>query len=427
MLQTFLFIAYLLLFGWLISRISFFKNAPINRWWLVAVFLLKVLSGIAYAWFFAQPQYIDTADTWNYYQASIAETDWLMRDPAAFVKDLFHYSYSSSGNLFNNQSSYWNDLKSNFIIKLIAVINVFTGKSYYANIIFFNFLFLFGPVALYRLATTYCPQQKVLLFFTVFLIPSFLFWCSGVHKDGLIFSAMMLVIYSVYQQWHQHKIVVVYSLLMLISIIVLFALRNFVVLLLIPALAAWCISEKYPLNKGWIFGGIYLFCLVVFFTAMYIHPAIDFPKYVVQKQAEFNELTGNSRVALPQLLPSLSGFTRFLPYAIDMALLQPHWNNIKNISYGAAAAENAVLLLMIIAGIIGAFRYKKMQPFILMLLYFSTSLLLLYGYTVTFAGAIVRYKSIAVPLLATAVCMLVPALSKKDYTNYKNINLNLFK
>ncbi len=410
-MQALLFIIYLILFGWLITRIPFYKNAPINRWMLIAIFLLKILCGFVYAWFYAQPQNIQLADTWNYYHSSLGETDWLLQDPVAFVKDLFHHSYNSSGNLFNNKTSYWNDLKSNSIIKLIAVINVFTGKSYYVNIIFFNFLYLFGPVALYRLATAYYKQQKILLFLFVFLLPSFLFWCSGIHKDGLIFSAMMLAVYSTYKQLEQGRILVVHCLLILLYFIVLFALRNFVLLLLIPALAAWILSEKYPSGKGWIFIGIYLFCISFFFTAKYIHPALDFPAYVVEKQAEFKELPGKSRVALPLLTPSLTGFAAFFPYAVDMAFLQPHWTDIRNLFYLAAAAENSLLLLLIILSTITAIRYKKLLPFTLFIAFFSCSLLLLCGYTVTFSGAVVRYKSIAVPLLGTAVCMLLPVVN----------------
>ena len=414
-MQPLLFIVYLVFFCWLITSIPFYKNTPVNKWLLIAIFLLKILCGFVYAWYYGQPQNIGEADTWNYYHASLAETDWLLHDPVAFVKDLFHYSYKSSGNLFNNQASYWNDLKSNAIIKLIAVIDVFTGKSYYINILFFNFLYLFGPVALYRLANGYFPQQKVLLTLFVFMLPSFLFWCSGIHKDGLIFSAMMLAVYSVYKQIQQKRILMVHCLLLLFYCIVLFALRNFVLLLLIPALAAWGVSERYPSRKGWIFGGIYLLCILIFFTAKYIHPALNFPEYVVEKQAEFKELPGNSKVALPLLVPSVAGFTAFFPYALDTAFLQPHWNNVKNIYYLAAAAENALLLVLIITGIITTIRYKNLLPFTLFLLFLSCSLLLLCGYTVTFAGAVVRYKSIAIPLLGTAASMLLPSVRRKHH------------
>ncbi len=416
-MQVILFITYLILFTWLITRIRFFKNSFLNKRWLLALFLIKIAAGIAYGVFYAQPQYINTSDTWGFYRASLVETDWLLRDPVGFIKDLFHYSYTTSGSLFTNEASYWNDLKSNSMIKLVAVVNVFTAKSYYTNIIFFNFLYLFGPVALYKLTVIHYPINKLLLMVPVFLLPSFLFWCSGIHKDGLIFSAMLLAIYSVYLQLKKRKLLLLPCLLITACCIVLFALRNFVVLLLIPALFAWIVSEKYPSKKWLVYSSIYAAGLVLFFTARYIHPAMDFPQYVVAKQAEFNALSGNSKIDLPLLRPTAEGFAAFLPFAADMAFLQPHWNAVKSLAYLPAILENTVILLMLLAGAVAVIRGGKINPFTLFLLCLSCSLLILSGYTVTFAGAIVRYKSIATPLLAVAACSTFLQAFNKHLSN----------
>ncbi len=187
-MHSLLFISYLLLFGWLVTQVPFFRNTGLHKGWLVGLFLVKIASGFAYAWFFSLPQYVATADTWGFYRDSLKETDWLLRDPAGFVTDLFHYPYEQSGNLFAGVSSYWNDLKNNVFIKLMAVINVCTDKDYHTNIIVFNFLYFFGPVALFRLVKSSWQFDQRWLVLPVFLLPSFVFWCSGIHKDGLIFS-----------------------------------------------------------------------------------------------------------------------------------------------------------------------------------------------------------------------------------------------
>jgi len=152
-------------------------------------------AGIAYGLFYSQPQYAQGSDTWRFFEASRTETDWLLRDPVAFFKDLFIYGYKESGSLFIANDSYWNDLKSNVIIKLMAVFNALTLKNYYADIIFFNFLFLFGPVAFYRVIKEKVHANKIVFLAFIFCIPSFLFWCSGMHKDGLIFTAVALIIF----------------------------------------------------------------------------------------------------------------------------------------------------------------------------------------------------------------------------------------
>src|SRR4030095_14357212 len=116
----------------------------------------------------------------------------LLKDPVAFVKDLFTYNDDSTGNLFIAKNSYWNQLKSNIIIKILAIVNVFTFKNYYAGVIVFNFFFFFGCIAFYRLLIEKIKANTLLRIVFVFCIPSFLFWCSGLHKDGFIFMATSL-------------------------------------------------------------------------------------------------------------------------------------------------------------------------------------------------------------------------------------------
>ena len=322
-LQSIIFIAHFFIFCRLITVIPFFKNSGIGKGQLVILFIIKIMAGFVYAWLFAKPNYIVTADTWHFYKESLTETAWLLRDPVAFIKDLFHSPYNQSSNLFSGVSSYWNDLKDNVFIKLMAVINVFTNKNYYTNIIIFNFLYFFGPMALYRLVQPFWNYKKGWLILPVFLMPSFLFWCSGIHKDGLIFSAMMTGVYCFQKQMVQQRLLPKYSLVMLLCFILLFALRNTIFLLLLPALFALFWSEKKPRYQGLIFIGVYATGLLLFFASPYVSPALNFPQYIISKQAEFNALTGNSKVALPALSPTFAGFVKFFPYAVDMAFPSP--------------------------------------------------------------------------------------------------------
>ncbi|MBW7952575.1 MAG: hypothetical protein H3C56_08480, partial [Chitinophagaceae bacterium] len=166
---------------------------------LVVLFIIKVLAGLAYAWFYLQPNYHTNSDSFRFYAYSLEETNILLTQPLHFLKDIFSYGYTTTGNVFVGDNSYWNDLKSNIIIKLLAVCNVFSIKNYFINIIFFNFFFFFGLIGFYRVMQSIFTDKKYMLIIPVFLIPSFLFWCSGIHKDGLIFSAIGLVFYYFHQ------------------------------------------------------------------------------------------------------------------------------------------------------------------------------------------------------------------------------------
>ncbi len=405
MLEIVLFIAYLVFFSWLVTRMDFFRATGIDKKILIALFLYKVLNALAYGWFYGQPQYDNKADTWQFFYMSQHETAFLFTDPVGFVKDLFSYGYESSGNLFSGVDSYWNDLKTNAFTKFLGLINVFTGASYWVDLVWLNFIYFFGPVAFYRIITKKVNARQFMLIIAVFCIPSFVFWQSGLHKDGLIFLTLSMILYHFNTMVEQQKIRLYPALLLLFFLLVLFAFRNYLVLLLIPALFTWWLAEKFPrhnvLNTVIIYGA----CMLLFFMVKYISPSLDFPQYMVSKQGEFRSLEANSQVALPVLQPSFAGFIAFLPYALDMTILRPHVTELANPAYWPSIAENLVLWTWLLWALINKLRtgiFRKPSPvsgLVICCCCFGISLLLLTGYTVTAIAGVVRYKSLVLPML----------------------------
>ena len=410
---------YFVLLSFLITKIPFFKKSGLSTYWLIGLFSLKIAAGIAYGLFYSQPQYAQGSDTWRFFEASRTETDWLLRDPVAFFKDLFIYGYKESGSLFIANDSYWNDLKSNLVIKLMATFNVLTLKNYYADIIFFNFLFLFGPVAFYRVAREKLNTQNIIFVLFVFCIPSFLFWCSGMHKDGLIFTAVSLIVFY-FDRWLTKKSFSLTGILIsLVSIFLLFAFRNFVLLLLVPSLLTWWLCERIPARKIFVVASVYGACLALFFAARHLDPALDFPAYVVAKQNEFKALGGHSQIMLPALEPSFGSFLRFFPAAADIAFLRPHVTETANAAYLPAIAENIFVYLLILYAL---FRFVSKRPekltpsaasFVIFCYCFAITNLVLSGYTVTLTGAIVRYRSFVLPFLLVPLSSLLRIRKKR--------------
>ena len=399
-MQSILFLFYLLLILWLITIIPFFKKAGLNKWILILLFLLKVATGFLYANYYALPQNIANADTWNFYTASLKETNWLLHDPVGFIQDYFHSPYQKGSNLFAGSSSYWNDLDYNTFVKGLAIVNVITDSNYYTDLLLFNFLFFIGPVALYRLAKPYWKYNKFVLLVPVFLLPSFLFWCSGLHKDGLIFTCIAMSLFCLHKQLTRNKFLPAQTGIIILCFVLLFALRNVVLLLLLPALLAYVLAYKKPHFAAYYFIGIYLLGTVLFFLLPYLFPLLNFPQYIVSKQQEFNALSGNSKATLPLLEPSFLSFANFFPYAVDLLFFQPHVGELKNANYIIAFFENTFILVLAVASILFQKINKRIPPLLLFFLFFSVSVLVLCGYTVTFVGAIVRYKSLVLPFLS---------------------------
>lgn len=305
---------------------------------------------MVYAKFYTLPKYSAGSDTWRFYRMSLEETKWLLNSPAGFVKDLFHYGYTTSGNIFSGENSYWNDLKSNLPVKILAICNVVTSNSYYANIILFNFFFLFGLVAVFKVLFALYPTKKWIVITGIFLLPSTLFWCSGIHKDGLVLSAIGSCIYCFYKI-STLKYCLKHLLIILFTFLLIFSLRNYILFALLPALLCWILYEKASRLKKWIIPIVYLTGLICFFTIPLALPSVNPPLYFANKQWEFLQLTAGSLVPSAPLEPTATGFISFLPNALDMAFFRPHVNEFKNLSYIPAIAENLLLLILILLSI----------------------------------------------------------------------------
>ncbi|MEP6684727.1 MAG: hypothetical protein ABJA35_15760 [Parafilimonas sp.] len=421
-MNNLVFLICLVCFSILITKISFFRKSGLSKYWLVGLFLIKIAAGCMYGFFYSQPAYLQTSDTWKYFNLSKPETDWLLKNPIAFIKDIFSYSYQSSGNLFIAHNSYWNNLKDNLIIKILAVINVFTLKNYYADVIFFNFFFFIGCIAFYRLIKEKIAANKYVLTVFVFCIPSFLFWCSGVHKDGLVFTAISLCIFY-FNEWMKRKRLPVKTIIaFFFSMLLLFALRNFVLFLLMPALLTWYLCQRYPQKKIFIITSIYGLIIIAFFTSGFINHNVDFLAYTINKQNEFKALGGNSQLKLPQLNSTIGSFMQFFPVAIDIAFFRPHITETSNPLYLPAIAENLFIYTLIIYSFYQYFSKKKFQvtetakTFFIFCFAFAISNLLMMGYTVSLTGAIVRYKSFVLPFMIAPLSVFVNINYKKDET-----------
>jgi len=399
-LQISFFIIYLIIFSLFLTIIPFFNKSGIGKRALTILFFIKISAGIAYARFFSLPKYYTTSDTWKFYRYSIDETKGLVHNPVAFLKDLFLDNYSKSGDLFSGQNSYWNDLKSNVIIKVIAVVNIFTNNSYYTDIIFFDFLFLFGLAALFKVFIQIFPDKKWFIIAGIFLLPSTLFWCSGIHKDGLILSSAGLIIYAFFKGF-KSKFTIRRILLIVLCMLLIFSLRNYVFFALLPSLSAWWLCERYKGKNIKIFSAVYAAAIIFFIIIPYIFPSINIFYFIANKQHEFLLLEGGSKVNVPKLEPDAVSFISFLPNALDMAFFRPHVTEVKNISYIPAVIENLLILLLLIVSMICYNKKIRMQPVILCMFFFSISIMLLSGYTIPFTGAMVRYRSVVLPLLIT--------------------------
>ena len=76
--------------------------------------------------------------------------------------------------------------------------------------------------------------------------------------------------------------------------LLILTLRNFIIVIIVPAIIAWLLANRWPKYGLAIFSSLYLVFGILFFTARYINPRFDFPQAVVNKQQEFMKLAGGN-------------------------------------------------------------------------------------------------------------------------------------
>jgi hypothetical protein len=419
-LEYLLFTGYLILFAWLVTRVKFFTLSGLTKPQLVIFLLLKVIAGIFYGWigvyYGGLAQMIDT---WGFHANSILEYKLLFSNPGEYFTNLFHNPYGGGVEKFlSTTDSYWNDVKGNFFIKVLSVFNIFSQGHYYINVIFYSFITLFGPIAIYRVMKDVYPGKQIPVLVATFLIPSFLYWTSGLHKEGLIFMGIALIVFTIYFGLKENKISFKSVFLVILCLLILLVLRNFLFVLIIPAAGAWLLAGKFPKRSLGIFLGIYVICIVLFFTLRYISPSFDFPAAVVDRQKSFSQLQGGSAVPIKKLESGVISFIKSTPQAINLSTIRPYPSDVKHILSLAAAVEINILLLLFVICLFIKTNVVKSRPLIYFCLFFSFSVLLSIGYTVNFLGAIVRYRSVVIPLL------VIPMIASIDW---ERINNFLFK
>lgn len=376
---------------------------------LILLFLLKVFAGVIYGFIYSRiPDHKIYADTWRFYYESLDETDLLFHDPVQYLTNIFHNPYNRGyERLFSGTHSYWSDLKSNIMVKLVSVFNIFSLRNYYINAIFYSFLTFFGPVALYRLYVTIFPGKNFYLLAGCFLIPSFLYWCSGIHKDGLIFMAIAFIMYNMQQMNAEKGTGFKRSAYIIACLIFILPMRNYVSVALIPPLLAWLMIKKFKQRPWLSFVVVYSFFGTLFFITRFFDPKINLPLSFSIRQAEFIKLKGNSYIETTRLKPGFKSFVNNLPEALNHSLLRPYPTEVKNVQYLLAAIEVIAFIILIIM-----FLYKGKRvfdkPSVLFAFFFSLSLFMIIGYIIPNIGAIVRYRSILLPLTIAPMLASLP-------------------
>lgn len=370
------------------------------------------MAGFVYGYLYAH--YFPYSDSWMFFEESLKEYQYLLHQPLLFFST--DVEFHNMSDVFSNaDNATWKNLDDNLFIKMLGLLNVLSFGNYYVNVVLFNFFPTWGLYCIYRVSAAYYNTNRLWLALLIFLLPSCLFWNSGLHKDGLIVFFTGIFIAALYKVLHTSNSIK-NIVAIITSLFCLFIFRNISALLLVvPAIAWWCCT-KTKTKPGWIFLATILVFTILFFATTLLPRQYNLPQKFVEKQQQFLQLEGNSFIPITPLQPNWVSYCKVLPQAINHAFVRPYITEVKSPLHLIAFAEIAFMLLLFAYIFIS--KRKRLgsllsQPYSLFLFTTAILALLIIGYTVPFIGAIVRYKAFYLVLLLIPFLQLI---SKRDHT-----------
>lgn len=402
-----LYIFYFLLFCFLIHRVKIFTSTGLDGKLLIVFFLVRIVCSFLNS--YINLYHYPFSDTRAFHEQGVIEFSLLVHDPKEYFTNIFRSNYEDYSRFMESSHSFWNDTRTNVIAKILSIFNIFSGKNFFINTLFFNFLVFAGSAYLYKFFVRIFPLRPRLVTCCVFLLPSVIYFTSGIHRDGLIFLSLCILFYNLYfvivqRQFHLKSLFLVFASLSLILL-----LRNFVFITLVPILIAWFFSTrsfKYPLFSYLMTLGL---SAVIFFATSLIPGFINLAQHVSTKQAEFIELgkLGESSMEINTLYPSIKSFLLNAPQAINHSLMRPYVFEKFSLLYLPLAIEMFAYQIIILLALFFSRKIASERSTLYMSLFFSLSMFLIIGYTIPILGALVRYRSIFFPFLITPLICIV--------------------
>jgi|ERR1043165_450833 hypothetical protein len=408
-------------FNFLIYRFKVFQFRSFKP--LVSVFLfnLKFLTGI-FIWFVYTFYYPDTKnnDVHKFYRDALVLRDMAGKQPTSFLMMMVG---AENDTPMQDAEAKMNNWHRNFdeapfnenhtIIKLNALLLFVSLKTYFVHILFFCFLSLIGWILLTNAIFSFVDIRNAILTIPVMLLPSVLFWTSGVMKEPLLVLGLGLLLHGtlLLDSKLQNPNASLLSCLVSIAagaLVILFT-KFFVLACFIPAVIAYLL---FPRKEGqqfiWIkYGVVVVLLLAVALNMQRIMPRINLPQMLVNKQThsikEAEYFKAGSRVELTPIEPTPLSILKSIPIGIGNTLIRPFVSEAKNVMMLASAIENFIIISFLIM-FISSTNWKKPDNLnlFLFLLTFSFAYFALVGMCTPVLGNLVRYKTPLLPLFMFA-------------------------
>lgn len=418
---------YLLLFALIFKKLRSNYKDPILQKYHKQGFWIKVIGCIAFTIFNA---YISPGDsTGLYHNEGVNIHDLIVKD-FGNIDLLFSEGKDFDEALLKNpgNAGYFRSPNNFLVTKIVAAFSFVTfGKYMVINLIFALIAFT-GAWKLFLFFYEQYPAMHKKFAIAILFLPTFVFWSSGILKDGLCVAALGWITYGIYEIFYRKKnifknvfIVIIFSyLLIILKVYILISYVPFFILFIIlkNVESVNSVFLKFLLAPALIFGSMFGFTKALKnygdelgqFAPKDITKSIK--RYNVAYENQANSGSANSNFSLGvEFDGSMGGLAKLAPVAISTTFFRPFlWESHKP-STLLSSIEALLLMLFTIyiifkAGLIKFFKLVTSDPLIMYCFLFSCVFALFVGASTLNFGSLVRYKIPCMPFYLISLFLI---------------------
>lgn len=406
-------------FALLLWKHPFFRLQGIAPWVLFTIFGCKLAASGALHIIYTN-YYPDraTADIFKYFDDAVVLFGSIHESVGDFFKILFGlncdtpemFHYFQDTNHWTRMYEYAPFLDNRLIIRTNMLIMFLSFGNIGVHYIIADGISLFGFLLIYKTFESFYGKNLLVLL-VITLMPSSLLWTGGILKECLATFALGCATYGSFNCIRNCNAKnIAYCI---IGLMLLIVLKFFILVALIPAIAAWFATEKIQPKQKWLpyvivcFGGIIAIGILDFGT----HTLPFFESFAGKRTDAINTAilyNAQSVVPLEKIESTAWNFIKETPSAFWNALALPYIWNIHGIVQIAPALESLLFFVLLALIIVFPKRPDENQKnFIWFCVCFSLILLWEIGISTPVIGGIVRYKIPIFPFLYTTLVLLV--------------------
>lgn len=409
-------IVYSVLFLLYVYKSKTFNSTSVSSKVWVFIALIKISVALLYNWLSHQiPTFFDSGI--YFHEANIVFSS-LKENPLYFIQLLIGRNnyFPEPDHLcgYIDKMGFWYDNTGYTIVRINAFLRLFSFGFISLHFLFFSFLSFIGGFYLFKFFSDRTDLSEYILIAIIFLIPNILFWTSGLHKEALIMFSLGILLYS-FNQYIIYKcnislVVAILFFLFLINV------RMYMALIILPALIGYYFNENTKV-KAIIpyFISFGLLLLLIIFYDVVVPNEYRLALKISSFQSSFINTTGNTSFKVEYVGNSWVGILSAFPEHILNGFVYPLYNQCKLTWCRLASLDSIILCILMVLSLFKIkYKYILNNNMALFCLNIGFGLMTIIGIVVNNAGAIVRYRSIAILFIFVGLSLSFYKTSKKQ-------------